>query len=152
MKCGANPAQMIRSVRRAILAEAQFRRVTPEMMARVEGIMKKIRLNVVDGPRTVGTATPYPDPDPKKLFAFFADTKSKPGAYFFTRRLDESDEIRLTPREAKSFIRNGDLPRRKQFMKAYSIAKNIPQGEGEEMALMEAAENGFGVFIRGGCS
>ena len=135
LKCGANPAQMIRAVRRAILSEAEARGCTPEMMARVEGVMKEVRLNVVDGPYSIGDRVP--NGGGLNKYPFSEDS------YLFTDKFDKgvsSDRVNLSAKESEDFMINGTLPEKKRFMKAYSIAKEIPQGEGEERAVMEASE------------
>ena len=138
LKCGANPAQMIRATRRAIINEAEFRRASPEIMARVRGVMDRVSLNVVADKFAIGDVA---DPDSVGLRKFSREEG------ICTDKPDGTERVTLSPFESEDFVIYGRLPRDKRFMKAYSIAREIPQGEGEEMALMEAADMALALFL-----
>ena len=132
LKCGANPAQMIRATRRAILSEAENRGVSLEMMEKVKSIVGKIRLNVVDSSCSIGENVSKSSFRNKAGKVALSDDD-----YLYTRKVSETLTEKLTSREAKRFLRRGDLPAKGKFaMKAYSIAEDIPEGLGEDAERM----------------
>ena len=145
LKCGANPAQMIRSTRRAIISEAESRGFSPEMMGRVEGVMRSIRLNVVDRSRNIGQ---YDLQVGSRTLKGLFDLSETDTIYVGELGKRASEVYRLNPLQARQFVENGDCPvGDEEFMKTYSIAKDIPEGEGEEMAVLEAADMALALFL-----